>query len=416
MANNGRVIAFHYHYLPRISYKFAERIETSQTEILNFYQNKVKNLQKTQPAFLKFLLELNDKVDKLMLLPDDKLSQEKKEEFDHLMVHAFDKSDGYGMTYRVPYFKGRQKFLKGLDKETSDLYMEDSDKVNQKIVFLTDKVTNSILPYYEMTNSETNKEVLKPATKYKLSEAKPKKKTSSINIEDELKKKDNFRLAGMTPFSNVAYFPDMPIDGNEFVRNTIENLHKIYATDKGKKVIDFILNHKNYGVGIERYPVTYWKDADFIQYNFYNNTLYYDSISLLYWFTEEWLEFWFLGNGSFTPLSNLAHELYHAYQHACGNFPRDRGSIVFLETGAVKFTNYIRSVYDLGWLRTGYSREMYRERNINIDFEDEEEVYNPKIEKITDFNYVYKSKDYQTLTYTKTYKEGKKINEIKKLL
>ncbi len=59
---------------------------------------------------------------------------------------------------------------------------------------------------------------------------------------------------------------------------------------------------------------------------------------------------------------------------------------------------------------------MYRERNINIDFEDEEEVYNPKIEKITDFNYVYKSKDYQTLTYTKTYKEGKKINEIKKLL
>ncbi len=82
----------------------------------------------------------------------------------------------------------------------------------------------------------------------------------------------------------------------------------------------------------------------------------------------------------------------------------------------MKFTNYIRSVYDLGWLRTGYSREMYRERNINIDFEDEEEVYNPKIEKITDFNYVYKSKDYQTLTYTKTYKEGKKINEIKKLL
>ena len=124
LANNGRVIAFHYHYLPRISYKFAERIETSQTEILNFYQNKVKNLQKTQPAFLKFLLELNDKVDKLMLLPDDKLSQEKKEEFDHLMVHAFDKSDGYGMTYRVPYFKGRQKFLKVLDKETSDLYMD----------------------------------------------------------------------------------------------------------------------------------------------------------------------------------------------------------------------------------------------------------------------------------------------------
>ncbi|OQX96904.1 MAG: hypothetical protein B6I24_10495, partial [Bacteroidetes bacterium 4572_128] len=105
--------------LPRISYKFAERIETSQTEILNFYQNKVKNLQKTQPAFLRFLLELNDKVDKLMVLPDDKLSEEKKKEFDHLMVHAFDKSDGYGMTYRVPYFKGRQKFLKVLDKETS---------------------------------------------------------------------------------------------------------------------------------------------------------------------------------------------------------------------------------------------------------------------------------------------------------
>ncbi len=40
------------------------------------------------------------------------------------MVHAFDKGDGYGMSYRVPYFKHRQKFLKGLDKETSDLYMD----------------------------------------------------------------------------------------------------------------------------------------------------------------------------------------------------------------------------------------------------------------------------------------------------
>ncbi len=105
------------------------------------------------------------------------------------MVHAFDKSDGYGMTYRVPYFKGRQKFLKGLDKETSDLYMEDSNKVNQKIVFLTDKVTSSILPYYEMTDSETNQEVVKPATKYERRTPKESYRMCGIkSIRIDLKK------------------------------------------------------------------------------------------------------------------------------------------------------------------------------------------------------------------------------------
>ncbi|MBA4320541.1 MAG: hypothetical protein C0412_19255, partial [Flavobacterium sp.] len=82
--------------------------------------------------------------------------------------------------------------------------------------------------------------------------------------------------------------------------------------------------------------------------------------------------------GAYNSLVGLTHELRHGYQDAQGAYPTSFQREGELEKDAVNFTNYMRSVYDMGPMRTTYNK-------YGLRFSEDESIYNPYGEKIQGF-------------------------------
>ncbi len=166
--------------------------------------------------------------------------------------------------------------------------------------------------------------------------------------------------------TKIKYDPNMQIQGSKFLQNTIINLHKIYATDKGEIIINKLLRNN---VVINIHEAWGVLDTD---YDFNENKLEYDDNP---WITG-------FGGGDYNDLVGLSHELYHSYQDSQNLYP-NKDNIKDLERGAVEFANYIRSVYGMDDMRTSY-------KTYGLKFNPDEKTYNPKMEKILDFGYKQK--------------------------
>lgn len=171
------------------------------------------------------------------------------------------------------------------------------------------------------------------------------------------------------------YNPNMKIEGPEFLKNTILNLHKIYATVDGKTVIDALMDTKE-GILFDIKEASYLLG---VQYDFNKNILSYDD--------NPWKPT--VGGGAYDGMVGLGHELYHTYQDLFNKYPSDSTKEKRLEEGAVEFGNYLRSVYDLGEMRNRYLSHGI----IYWDFS--EERFNPEMEKISNFGYNYITEDYE---------------------
>jgi hypothetical protein len=166
---------------------------------------------------------------------------------------------------------------------------------------------------------------------------------------------------------NVKYTQGMSYNGdNKFIKNTIENLHKINATDQGNEMLSELTKSDGFSVTINE-----GKSLESNTYDFKHNQLSYDDEASGH-----------LEKGVVTPLSTLSHELKHSLQDKFGGYPTDRANIMALETGAVKFANYIRSVYNLGDMRESYTS---LRNSFKLRFSNNERMHNPTNEKIKGF-------------------------------
>lgn len=168
----------------------------------------------------------------------------------------------------------------------------------------------------------------------------------------------------------LLYTPGMKYEGdNEFVRNTITNLHKIHATDKGKPIINR-LTAPDIKVSVRE-----CHSKRKTSYDFNSGNLYYDDNAN-----------GSIGDGVYDPLSSLSHEIKHAHQDAEGKHPRSaslrerRRKKKKLQIDAIIFANYMRSVYELGPMRT---KDKIAGQKIELSAD--ETFYNSKVEKIRGF-------------------------------
>lgn len=161
----------------------------------------------------------------------------------------------------------------------------------------------------------------------------------------------------------ILYTPGMKYEGNnEFVANSVNNLHKIYATDKGKEVLD-LLTSPDQLVKVKEAGSKWGTN-----YNFNTNTLKYDDNA----------KDGSVGGGTYNALVGLTHELKHAHQDAQGWNPVSRKVESNMEKDAVNFTNYMRSVYGMEKMRTRYT-------SYGLSFSGNENAYNPSGEKVQGF-------------------------------
>lgn len=162
----------------------------------------------------------------------------------------------------------------------------------------------------------------------------------------------------------VEYNPNMKIEGSDFLRNTISNLHKIYATEDGKTMLDEIIGAPSFEVDIHEALFTITSEYDFDK----NRLQYDDDASTI------------AEDGVINGMIALGHELDHSYEDLKGSYPFNFEEEKNIEKSAVYFGNYLRSVYGSNQLRTSYSK-------YSLDFSDDSDTYNSKGEKIINYKH-----------------------------
>ncbi len=135
------------------------------------------------------------------------------------------KASNYGLSYNLPYIRRHSN-------EQNELYITEPDRVTQKMTYLPDKISNSILPYYETINPETKETGIIAATKYKI--APPQQITSSIKISNPVTGNSEFYIQGMTYKGK-----------DNFIILVVDLLNKINSVQKGKTVVQALLNSIN---------------------------------------------------------------------------------------------------------------------------------------------------------------------------
>ena len=154
------------------------------------------------------------------------------------------------------------------------------------------------------------------------------------------------------------------LGNNEFIRKTVDNLNMIHATDEGKGKIERLAG-KGFLVNI--------KEADGVGKNSYKRRSYtgFFNYAEIYASAIGGVS----GDGVFMDaLEGLAHEVQHAFDDFFGTEYNEKN----WEMNAVKFQNYITSVYSRGSMRTKYG-------NLFSGLSGDETAYNSRLEKITNF-------------------------------
>ena len=159
----------------------------------------------------------------------------------------------------------------------------------------------------------------------------------------------------------------------KFIYNTQKNLQMIRATDIGRDLIAALEKSQQVFTVSEAHSI-YGNEYD----DRINNVRYDDNP----WFWSD------VEGGVYTSLQALSHELWHAFDDLKGRITRYKDELSYgeakaTEQGAVRFANYMRTVYQLGSLRTRYNKfgSNFLEGNISLPSNGE---------RITNFQYSVK--------------------------
>ena len=165
---------------------------------------------------------------------------------------------------------------------------------------------------------------------------------------------------------------------------TISNLAMIAATQRGSAILSELSENTSYGKFVPTYniiPVLFEKDASF------------DGKDIKYVIFPRLPA----GYGSPSERSYFAHELSHAYDVISGSLPiprrQDYSQKAITESNSVTLENYIRSVYDIPFLRkyyNGYDSSPYFHPNTK----------RMKGERVTHFKEINRSKDGKSYGYS----------------
>ncbi len=200
-----------------------------------------------------------------------------------------------------------------------------------------------------------------------------------------------------SPYTYVANNPQLfiDLDGNQIfihdhVKNNMTNLAHIIATTQGKQIVDRLIST----------PLKYT-----IATVFFTRSSKYDyagksgSPRYIYSVGNSWYSD--IEGGEPTSTNILAHEMYHAFDHSLNlnmNNKKER------EGSAVRFANYIGSVYGEKNMRTSYEGV--------LKFSSNPDDYNPDNELISHFkciNDITVGEDqFMGFSFEKSVEEGKR--------
>ncbi len=178
-------------------------------------------------------------------------------------------------------------------------------------------------------------------------------------------------------FSENRVIDAVELEGLENIQinnssRTLNDIMKIYATDLGKTYIktinDISLKYTHGSINIKRITFAF------------NSTYSHHSKTIKYGTSLAWIPA-IVDGASFSSTTIVGHEIKHAFDDIQGHFPPPGSSISestekFVELKAVKFGNYLRSVYGSNRLRQEYLGVFY---GLNTD------NTNNLVEKVTNF-------------------------------
>jgi len=288
LRNEAEIIAMSYNLLPVIEIgkkdeNLLDRIETLQTKVITDLQDKNKSLQKT-------LLNLEKQFSNLRpYLTNEGF----KKHIEDLIQKS--KASNYGLSYNLPYIRRHSN-------EQNELYITEPDRVTQKMTYLPDKVSNSILPYYRIIEKETGEENLVSATKYRTQQIKPKqtgilihipntKKAIKYTVNCNYKGKDKFVLEVIKCLNAMYQVPDGKIVLDYFIKTSLNKFDINDSTPLGPQgaqgslgVLAFVRHGKKIGGVVQAGDILKIQEH--------------------------------------TKYGSLAHELYHAYQNDNGIYKK----------------------------------------------------------------------------------------------
>lgn len=219
--------------------------------------------------------------------------------------------------------------------------------------------------------------------------------------------KPNKSISPYAAFANNPIFNSDPLGDTirirgtaSFIANTEALLQQLSATELGAKVVAR-LNAST-------------TDVNIFEASGRGGTNYNELTRVLNYDDNPWYgtvdESFFTPGGAHTALTGLGHELYHSYMDIILGQNRNNTSRVYREHMAVKFANYLRSVYSLGNPRLQYSKIGLGGYRHNFFPDESEGYFNPNGEKITNFkittNFKYPPMQMGGEDNTRTYAPG----------